>query len=92
MLLTPPRTSYQNLPRGWLHPTRFHATAGLSVLKMEESASALTSEDLHPGYLERSRKELSKKVEQLKRALAEVWPHTYVNNIHKSHTDHSTGE
>ncbi|KAH8775582.1 hypothetical protein F5883DRAFT_261026 [Diaporthe sp. PMI_573] len=38
---------------------------------MEESASALTSEDLHPGYLERSRKELLKKVEQLKRALAE---------------------
>ncbi|KAG8165213.1 hypothetical protein KVR01_005488 [Diaporthe batatas] len=37
----------------------------------EEPASALTSEDLHPGYLERSRKELSKKVEQLKRALAE---------------------
>ncbi|KAL1864427.1 hypothetical protein Daus18300_007659 [Diaporthe australafricana] len=38
---------------------------------MEEPAAALTSEDLHPGYLERSRKELLKKVEQLNRALAE---------------------
>lgn len=43
---------------------------------MEESAAALTSEDLHPGYLERSRKELLKKVEQLKQAVAEVCHHS----------------
>jgi hypothetical protein len=59
---------------------------------MEESASALTSEDLHPGYLERSKKELLKKVEQLKRALAEVWHHFYENNIHTPQTDHNIGK
>lgn len=39
---------------------------------MEESTGVLTSEDLHATYLDRSRKELQRKIEQLNRALAEV--------------------
>lgn len=39
---------------------------------MEESAGLLSSEDLHTTYLDRSRKELQKRIEQLKRSLAEV--------------------
>lgn len=62
------------------------------MLKMEDSAAALTSEDLHPGYLERSRKELVKRVEQLKRALAEVWYHFCVINTDTPRTDHDTGK
>lgn len=39
---------------------------------MDEPIGPLTSGDLHATYLERSRKELQKKVEQLKRVLVEV--------------------
>lgn len=39
---------------------------------MEEPLGALTSEDLHATYLDRSRKELQRRIEQLKRALAQV--------------------
>lgn len=39
---------------------------------MDEPAGVITSEDLHATYLDRSRKELQKKIEQLQRSLAEV--------------------
>lgn len=39
---------------------------------MEEPSRVVTSEDLHTTYLDRSRKELQRKIEQLKRALAQV--------------------
>lgn len=39
---------------------------------MDEPTGVFTREDLHATYLDRSRKELQRKVEQLKRALAEV--------------------
>lgn len=40
---------------------------------MEAPSQALTRDDLHVTYLERSRKELQRRVEQLQRALAEVF-------------------